>query len=88
MRKNVHEGTPSKIAKLTELYGFNFNEKPRLVFNILMLYDVQRLSFWLIFIYICDVSTILKKLILDHLEVTSEKAKFTTETPRAKTQKT
>ena len=75
-------------SQIDRIVWFQFWWETSADLNIVVLYNVNTLSFWLIFIYICDVSAIVKKLILDQLEVASEKARFTTETPRAKPRKT
>ena len=74
-------------SQIDRIVGFQFWWETSADFKYVGIVKCQKLSFWLIFIYICGVSAIVKKHILDHLEVASERAKFTTEMPRARPRK-
>ena len=61
-------------SQIDRIVWFQFWWETSADFKYVGIVKCKKLSFWLIFIYICGVSTILNKLILDHLEVASESA--------------
>ena len=62
-------GRARQRVKLREFRLFKFAYNHRLVFNILVFWDVYKWSFWLIFIYFVEVFAIPKKLAFDTFEV-------------------
>ena len=74
-------GRARQLVKLSEFKLFNFAYFPVRILNILVFWDVYKLSFWLIFIYFVEVFAILKKLAFGTFEVAiAEKQKLSRRT--------
>ena len=74
-------GRARQRVKLREFWLFKFAYNHRLVFNILVFWDVYKWSFWLIFIYFVEVFAIPKKLAFGTFEVAiAEKQKLSRRT--------